>query len=193
MEREGTIGRKAWHFFSRCNPLVFCILFGHKIEGIQKKLHELATLRTEFGLKEGDRKLITRETRSYLSLLNLVIGRDAEKERIIELLLEPSDNLSVIPIQAIGGLGKTTLAKYVYNDKRVETNFDLKIWVYVSEDFEVLKLVRKILNSAIKEFKDKGDMSFDVLQDCLRNETKNKRFLLVLDDVWSDNRTKWLS
>ncbi|KAL5564842.1 hypothetical protein UlMin_028006 [Ulmus minor] len=35
-------------------------------------------------------------------------------------------------------------------------------------------------------------MSFDVLQDRLRNETKNKRFLLVLDDVWSDNRTKWI-
>ncbi|KAL5554090.1 hypothetical protein UlMin_041491 [Ulmus minor] len=35
-------------------------------------------------------------------------------------------------------------------------------------------------------------MSFDVLQDHLRNETKKKIFLLILDDVWSDNHTKWI-
>ncbi|KAL5562765.1 hypothetical protein UlMin_032514 [Ulmus minor] len=191
LKTHGTIGRKVRRFCSRSNPLVFRLSFGHKIKDIQKKLHELAALRTEFGLKVGHRKLITRETHSFLSSLDLVIGRDVDKERVIELLFKPSGNLSVIPIQGMGGLGKTTLAKFVYNDKRVETKFDLKMWVCVSEDFEVRKLVGKILDSATSGFKDKGDMSLDVLQNHLRNKLKNKRFLLVLDDVWSEDRTKW--
>ncbi|KAL5562773.1 hypothetical protein UlMin_032520 [Ulmus minor] len=191
VKKHSTIGRKVWRFFSRSNPLVFRIRCGHKIKVIQKKVHELADLRTGFGLKGGHRKLITRETHSFLSSLDLVIGRDVNKERVIELLFKPSDNLSVIPIQGMGGLGKTTLAKFVYNDERVKTKFDLKMWVCVFEDFEVRKLVGKILDSATNGFKDKGDMSLDVLQNHLRNELKNKRFLLVLDDVWSDDRTKW--
>ncbi|KAL5562777.1 hypothetical protein UlMin_032524, partial [Ulmus minor] len=191
VKKHGTIGRKVQRFFSRSNPLVFRIRCGHKIKDIQKKVQELADLRAGFGLKVGHRELITRETDSYLRSLDLVIGRDVDKERVIELLFKPSDNLSVIPIQGMGGLGKTTLAKFVYNDEGVKTKFDLKMWVCVSEDFEVRKLVGKILDSATSGFKDKGDMSLDVLQNHLRDELKNRRFLLVLDDVWSDDRTKW--
>ncbi|KAL5543165.1 hypothetical protein UlMin_010875 [Ulmus minor] len=150
VKKHGTIGRKVRRFFSRSNPLVFQNCFGHKIKDIQKELHKIAALKTEFGLQEGDRKLIPRETHSCLTSHDLVIGRDADKERIIELLFKLSDNQSVIPIQGMGGLGKTTLAKFVYNDKRVEEHFDLKMWL------------------------------------------RNKRFLLVLDDVWSENCTKWI-
>ena len=52
----------------------------------------------------------------------LIIGREDDRKAIIELLLDSNveENVSVIPIVGIGGLGKTTLAQYVYNDEKVK-------------------------------------------------------------------------
>ncbi|XP_038679490.1 putative disease resistance RPP13-like protein 1 [Tripterygium wilfordii] len=53
-----------------------------------------------------------------------VIGRDADKDKIMKVLLQSSDEgVGVIPIVGIGGLGKTTLAKMVYNDKTIDEHF----------------------------------------------------------------------
>jgi SpoVK/Ycf46/Vps4 family AAA+-type ATPase len=61
--------------------------------------------------------------------------------------LQDSNSLSAIPIVGIGGLGKTTLAKAVFNDKSLDETFPLKMWVCVSDDFELKNLLVKILNS----------------------------------------------
>uniref|UniRef100_A0A2N9FAT9 Rx N-terminal domain-containing protein n=1 Tax=Fagus sylvatica TaxID=28930 RepID=A0A2N9FAT9_FAGSY len=69
-----------------------------------------------------------------------VIGREKDKEAIIDLLLDfdLEENVSFISIVGIGGLGKTTLAQYVYNDEKVKTYFELKMWVCVSDVFDEL-------------------------------------------------------
>jgi len=48
----------------------------------------------------------------------------------------------------IGGLGKkTTLTKIVFNDTRIHELFPLKMWVFVSNDFEIKQEIIKIINS----------------------------------------------
>ena len=133
-------------------------------------------------------------THSYVDVSN-IIGRDLEKENILSMLMQPSndeqENVSVIPIIGIGGMGKTALAKLVFNDERVIEHFDQRMWVCVSdEDFETEKLTKKILVSATKE--SAPDLPLDELQTQLRNALNNSRYLLVLDDVWNDEREKWL-
>ncbi|KAF2282638.1 hypothetical protein GH714_043719 [Hevea brasiliensis] len=101
-----------------------------------------------------------------------------------------SENVSIIPIVGIGGIGKTTLAKLVYNDQRIATPFELKLWVCVSDVFELDKVIIKILNSA-SPGKRYMDMGIDQLQRTLREALNGRKYLLILDDVWSEDPRKW--
>jgi hypothetical protein len=89
----------------------------------------------------------------------------------------------------IGGLGKTTLAQYVYNDEKVKTYFEKKMWVCVSDVFDVKTIVEKIIGSATGTKPENLDM--DQLQNKLREKLNQKKYLLVLDDVWNEDEERW--
>ena len=166
--------------YSSFNLLGFGRKMNHKIKGIRESLEELAKVRALFHLEERseDQNIVHREremTHSFVPDFD-VIGRVDDKENIIDLLMLPGNNsnVSVIFIVGMGGLGKTTLAQWVYNDERIATNFDSRIWVCVSEDFCVLKLAQEILKSAGGEISE--NMSMDLVQASLRSTLKEKRF-----------------
>ncbi|KAL0007022.1 hypothetical protein SO802_008524 [Lithocarpus litseifolius] len=118
-----------------------------------------------------------------------VFGMDCDKEEIINLLLsdDVSDRqLSVISIEGNGRIGKTTLARLVYNEQRVSDHFHLKAWVRVPDDFDRVTLSilyffilkNKELNLRFNDYhKLNSDELGLELQQCL----VGKRFLLVLD------------
>ncbi|KAF8038062.1 hypothetical protein BT93_B0806 [Corymbia citriodora subsp. variegata] len=108
----------------------------------------------------------------------------------MEFLLDSNmkENVSILPIVGIGGMGKTTLAQCVFNDEMVSKNFDLKMWVCVSDDFDMKKIVTNIIDCA-KE-KASNEESLHKLQIKLREKIDGKRYLLVLDDFW--NPEEWL-
>ncbi|MCI43228.1 CC-NBS-LRR resistance protein, partial [Trifolium medium] len=82
-------------------------------------------------------------------------------------------------------MGKTTLALLVYNDHRIMEQFEMKAWICVTQANDVVRLTRSILESFQSSAADSQDL--DILQRQLQQRLTGKRYLLVLDDVWSAN------
>ncbi|CAL2272371.1 unnamed protein product [Prunus armeniaca] len=197
---HGTTG-KVRRFFSRSNPIAFRFRVGNEIKEIRERLDELKSNKAIFDSltsidHHGDGG--DHHERPFVPA-SKVIGRESEKEEIINLLMQQGDDdqsgnsnnkVSVIPIVGIGGLGKTTLAKWVYDDKRVVGHFELRMWASVPVDFELTRCTRLILGSALDTAMS-YKLTLDQLQERLREALKDKKFLLVLDDVWKDDALKW--
>ncbi|XP_048447602.1 putative disease resistance protein RGA4 [Pyrus x bretschneideri] len=162
----------------------------HKIKDINKRLSEVANRRTfHLEVNREDTRFVKRErvTHSFVRKEN-IIGRDKDKMAIIQLLLDSisTENVSTISIVGIGGLGKTALAQLIFNEEVIQKHFELKIWTCVSNVFDLDIVVKKILQS-------KNHDEIEQLQNDLREKVDGKKYLLVLDDVWNEDREKWLS
>jgi len=92
----------------------------------------------------------------------------------------------------MGGMGKTTLAQHVYNDPKIkEGRFDEKAWVCISDEFDVLKVSQAIIGAFTKSKDDSEDLQ--MVHEKLERKLAGRKFLLVLDDVWNEDRNKWKS
>ncbi|XP_062091964.1 protein RECOGNITION OF PERONOSPORA PARASITICA 7-like [Humulus lupulus] len=125
------------------------------------------------------------------------------KTRLI--LEDKDDQLCVVSIVGMAGLGKTTLAKKVYNDDDVKKHFDCRAWVFVSHQYVSRDIFSEILMQVgfpqcqypshdgeletrleerrrIKEILN--SLGEDDLTDYIKDRLKGKRYLIVVDDIW---------
>lgn len=182
-------------FLSVLNSLAFHVKMGFKIKKINERLDAIALERVNYHFGEGMRDEQNedngrQQTHSFV-IESEVFGREKDKADIVDMLIDSSNgaDLSVIPILGMGGIGKTTLAQLTFNDVKVKESFKLRMWVCVSEEFDVGKLIKAIIEAATKKRCDL--LSIDLLQTRLRETLAGEKFLLVLDDVWSEDHDKW--
>ncbi|XP_054790915.1 putative disease resistance protein RGA1 isoform X2 [Prosopis cineraria] len=195
-----TATSKARGFFTFVNP--FDKHVEARIQEVLDDLEFLAKQKDALRLKEGSgggceigvggRVSDRLPTTSLVVDDSSIYGRDGDKEQIIELLLDDDlsrNPLSVISIVGMGGLGKTTLAQLVYNDARMEDQFQLKAWVCISEEFDVVRITKTILSALGCSLTNYEDLN--QLQLKLKEKLMGKKFLLVLDDVWNERQSNW--
>ncbi|GER34179.1 NBS-LRR type resistance protein [Striga asiatica] len=114
---------------------------------------------------------------------NNIVGLEDEQARLMHLLTKESDDLDVIAIIGMPGLGKTTLARKVYETDEIQCAFPTRIWACVSKELNTRSLFLDILQEFTS--KDMSGLSVDDLALTIHGTLETRRFLLVLDDVWT--------
>ncbi|KAL6314301.1 hypothetical protein AAG906_018997 [Vitis piasezkii] len=195
--QRGGFARQVSDCFSSSNQVVFRFKMSRRLKDINERLDAIEKDISFLNLIPRDtvHTLVEnswRDTHSSV-LTSEILGREENKEEIIGKLLssDGEENLSVVAIVGIGGLGKTTLAQLVYNDGRVKEHFEPKIWACISDDspdgYDVNKWIKKILNSMNVKFAE----SLEDMKNKLHEKISQKRYLLVIDDVWNENPETW--
>ncbi|KAM7524442.1 hypothetical protein LguiA_014344 [Lonicera macranthoides] len=196
VEVYGNKLKEVRYFFTSSNPFKVRWSTGRKIKGLRERLDEVLVDmdRFKFAVNIVDKQIKVRrrdETYSYVPSSN-VIGREDDKDAIIQLLTctENEEKLHIVPIVGMGGLGKTTLAQFVYNDNRVRDQFTRRLWVCVSDEFDMKEIIAKILREA-GDGSSYSNLGIEELQNRLRQRLSDMKFFLVLDDVWNEDRVRW--
>nr|UBY06974.1 NBS-LRR disease resistance protein [Dasypyrum villosum] len=119
-------------------------------------------------------------------------GRDRVMNSIIHDITKGQyrdKSLSVLPVVGSGGMGKTTLIQHIYRNQQVLNHFPVMIWICVSLNFNLDKVLEQIKTCIPKvENEKKGSTTEELIEERL----KSKRFLLVLDDIWKiSNGDDW--
>ncbi|OAY80309.1 putative disease resistance RPP13-like protein 1 [Ananas comosus] len=156
-----------------------------RFDGINRDRTALR-LREEDGPAKPETQALPRQTTSAAADLSRICGREEEKRKIISAMLNGGEK-KVVSIVAMGGMGKTTLAKLVYNDGRVEKQFGMRCWVWVSQSCDERALLKAIIENASCG----GRCDLTEISDLLTTLNRliaRQRFLLVLDDVWDAER-----
>ncbi|CDP17354.1 unnamed protein product [Coffea canephora] len=152
--------RKVCFFFSfSCfSTIVFRSRLASKIRDINTNLDRINGKANELGLvvnmvQSRGRGLKPTTSRQADSILvPNVVGRASDESKIVDMMLSPSDKvISVVPITGMGGLGKTTLAKSVYNNPRIDEHFGKKIWICLAKEIELMELFKFVLESLTRK------------------------------------------
>lgn len=135
-----------------------------------------SNVRTDVSDSTDNRKMLNR-TETMLAALkeSQLIGRETEKAEIIKLITTEDNQLEVISVWGMGGLGKTTLVRDVYQDEQLSGKFEKRACATIMRPFNVKELLQ---NLALQfGYKDVSEMD---------KELPGKKYLIVLDDLSSN-------
>ncbi|XP_019186788.1 PREDICTED: disease resistance protein RPM1-like [Ipomoea nil] len=119
-----------------------------------------------------------------------LVGIDGRKRQVIGWLLEVGSGLKVVSIVGMGGLGKSTLAKKVYDDATVRKHFHSHAWITVSESFKIEDVLKDLVQQLFDEVKKSlpeglNTMNAIRLKEVAKEFLLGRRYIIVFDDVWA--------
>ncbi|VAH72692.1 unnamed protein product [Triticum turgidum subsp. durum] len=169
-----------------------------KIKGIKIQVKEVAERRDRYGVNGAVANLAAAPPTVDPRLLALfkeekeLVGIDVAMDEITKKLTDgdgdgdvPKQQLKILSIFGIGGLGKTAVAKVVH--QVLQEKFMLKAFVSVGQKPDVKKVLRDIFLELDKEgYKKSNAQKLDekklIVE--LRKLLENKRYFIVIDDTW---------
>ncbi|XP_057961570.1 putative disease resistance protein RGA3 [Malania oleifera] len=193
--------KKVCNFFSLPILIAFHFKMASKVKKINARTEQISREANDLQLvdmlpleditMEPVRDKSCRQTHPFVDD-STIVGRDQDVSKIPDKLLGPSnegEDLPIISIVGMAGLGKTTLAQLVYKNEKVVRHFDERKWVCLSSDFSVIRLLKEMgefLAITIPEMSN-----VEAIVNKLKEILQHKKYLLVLDDVWNTDPKKW--
>jgi len=168
-----------------------------KIQDIKISVREIKERRERYGFSSSDQGSSSRATNvtwhdprvgSLFIEEDEVVGIEPTREELVSWLVGGVSKRSVISVVGMGGIGKTTLTKKVYENESVKGHFECRVWITVSQSYNVSKILMsmtKQIYQAKVTAPGKIDMTDEITQiSQLRKCLQQKRYVVVFDDVW---------
>ncbi|KAG0515959.1 hypothetical protein BDA96_10G322100 [Sorghum bicolor] len=189
--------------FRQIKNIVAWQRFASQISQVEARIQRLGEIRSRYGISVGeiDRSNKVRRPNqlfksdsSYLTDNSEIVGNVDEIGRLTQWLLEDRQDRTVIAIFGMGGLGKTTIASSAYKNQKITRTFNCHAWVTVSQTYHVEELLREIINQLIDQRASMASgfmsMSGMKLVEVIQSYLQDKKYFIVLDDVW--DKDAWL-
>ncbi|KAA8521226.1 hypothetical protein F0562_011937 [Nyssa sinensis] len=115
-----------------------------------------------------------------------LVGIDRPKKQLIKWLVEDNWRLKVVSVVGMGGLGKTTLVKKVYEDVQVKGHFQNHAWIIVSQSFNIDELLKNLIQQLFYEIKQPLPQRVEAM-DSTELTVQIKEFLRQSRKTFQDN------
>ncbi|XP_078149599.1 putative disease resistance RPP13-like protein 3 isoform X2 [Carex rostrata] len=196
---DATFSQKLRRLYNKPREVYFLHKLGTELDDILNVLEEISKSKVTFGINDlkdksdGEVGVVMPHRRATYQEVNEteVVGMQADKNNILKLLApDQTPRRAVITIVGPGGVGKTTLAHMVY--RSAKERFDYHVMLSISQQYILTDILRKMIKEDKKEDKhsEQEKKIKDDLGDLI-NKVKeflsNRRYLIILDDVWNDD------
>uniref|UniRef100_A0A0D9ZV91 NB-ARC domain-containing protein n=1 Tax=Oryza glumipatula TaxID=40148 RepID=A0A0D9ZV91_9ORYZ len=164
----------------------------NNLKDVQIRLDNFRDMKLQYDISFVENTL-PREDEEQFRLLfpyqmdtNNIVGMSMLKQQLEECLLTGEKSMKVIGISGLGGSGKSSLAKAIYEAKRIKEYFDLRVWIKVPIRCQLENILRMIIQGAVKETgpMDLCNKGIEDLVCIIQRTFCQRRFLIVSDDVW---------
>ncbi|KAF8393979.1 hypothetical protein HHK36_020181 [Tetracentron sinense] len=196
-QRHGFLGflYKTAHFIKHFKARIHIT---SQIQNIKVKIHDIRERRQGYGLRfleQGSSPNPLCDTWHDIRWDALLleeaelVGIDKPRETLIGLLVNGESRLEVVSVYGMGGLGKTTLVKKVYDHERVKKHFQHHAWINVSQSFKINDLLKEIIKQLFCEIQQplpqgEDTMDEDTLKTIVKEFLQQKRYVIIFDDIW---------
>jgi NB-ARC domain len=169
---------------------------GRKIDSINNsigRIHEMKKNLTDLILEEGSGMVGQSDTQRSENCKEIiptneaeeVVGFDNQVEEIKAKLIDKQhEQLGILSIVGIGGIGKSTLAMKIFNDSKVEEYFPMRIWIGISEQYYNVQ-IKSNNNDQIRSEDADQNMTGERIIAMLIEYLKGGRCLIVIDGIWA--------
>ncbi|XP_077212975.1 disease resistance protein RPM1-like [Tasmannia lanceolata] len=175
--------------------------FATQLQVVKKDIYEISERRKRYGLEKiedgssssnDDTQRRRRYAESSLFIEeDELVGIEKNKDKLVRWLIEEEASLKLLPVVGMGGLGKTTLVTQAYKSQvEVKKHFQCHAWISVSQSFRIEELLKRLIKELFDENmgaapNEIGVMDFRQLVETIKSYLQGKRYVVVLDDVWT--------
>lgn len=163
---------------------------GRELDAIKQEVQKLYNSKITLGFQAMhvvDRTHQQRIKKSPVNDDDDMVGFKDAMEDVIKLLNIGPEDLQTVSIFGMLGIGKSTLARKVFKHPTVAYQFFIRAFIEVSQEYESKEVFLKLLRSFGIATDEMNRMSEDDLVQEIRNYLQTRNFLIVLDDVWTQD------